>query len=68
MGELETSDGTGRYTISLPVAVEVKLDDSVFVATSPMVKGLLVVSQDRSKLIDLVESAMRDLSAEALSR
>lgn len=68
MGELETSDGTGRYTMSLAVAVDVKLDGNVFVATSPMVKGLVVVSKDRSKLIDLVESAMRDLSAEALSR
>ncbi len=68
MGELETSDGTGRYTLSLPVAVEVKLDGNVFVATSPMVKGLVVVSEDRSKLIERVGDAMRDLAVEAMSR
>lgn len=54
--------GTGRFVPLLPVAIDVEKDGDVFVATSQMVKGLVVVSKDRGKLAELVWEAMDDLA------
>ena len=53
--------------VTIPVLVE-KDERDVYVATSPLVKGLLVVSKDRDLLLDkLVPEAMADLTKAAMS-
>lgn len=44
------------------VPVEVRRGDSgTYVCTSPLVKGLLVVTQDKDKIAQLCDQALRDL-------
>lgn len=62
MPRVEPSDGTGMFLRRTPLPVDVKLDGDVYVATSPLVKGLLVVNKSREKLFEGVEKAMRDLT------
>jgi hypothetical protein len=44
------------------IPVDVKLDGEVYVATSPLVKGFIVVNKSRDALFEGVEQAMRDLT------
>ncbi len=54
-------------TVVIPVVIK-KDDHGIYVATSPLVKGLLVVSEDRDKLLmELVPAAMADLTRANLS-
>lgn len=57
------------YTSDVIIPVEIKLGESgVYSATSPLVKGLLVVSKDRDLLIKkLVPEAMADLTKATMS-
>ena len=55
-------DGTGVFRRLAEIAVDVRLDGTVYVATSPMVRGLVVVSQSREALFEKVQNAMRDLT------
>lgn len=59
-------NGTGMFIREVSIPLKVDLDNGVYVATSPLVKGLLVVSQDRSQIYGLVYEAMKDLTAGAL--
>ena len=61
-----TQDGTGWYWRNVMIPVEVKLDGDVYVATSPCVRGLLVVNKSHAALMEGVESAMRALTQEAM--
>lgn len=57
-----------KVVVQTPIPVELRLDqDAVWVATSPMVKGLLVVSKDYDKLVKvLVPQALVDLAKGAI--
>jgi hypothetical protein len=58
-----TSDGTGCFTRHVPIPVMVELDHrGVYVATSPLVPGLLAVSKNQRVLFERVDQAMVDLT------
>lgn len=59
---MSNEDGTGCYTRVVTIPVDVKLDGEVYVATSRIVKGLIVTSKSLTELFLGVSRAMADLT------
>ena len=62
MTEERDWSGIHMRMVEIPIHVE-RSDDGIWVATSPMIKGLLVVAKDGSQIYGRIYEAVKDLAS-----